>query len=105
VKPPMFQTAYKLAYTRNAYGDFITSSTTELACHFRLITQQVSETNEQVNSDAMAWFEPDSGVKRKDIIRFDGELYRVERVTEARRLRQTQVQFIKTELLKYGNIS
>lgn len=99
-------TAYKVTNTRNAYGDYVASGTTALKCHFRYITEQVTSTNnETIQSDAMAWFEPDSGVNRGDIIKFDGEHFRVERVTRARKLRDKNVHFIKVELLKYGVIS
>jgi hypothetical protein len=53
----------------------------------------------------MAWFEPDSGVDRKDIIEFDGEYFIVERVIKAVGLRSPDVKFIKVELLRYGTIS
>ena len=102
----MLHTAYKVTVTRNAYGDFLPSGETAHKCHFRYITEQVSSSNnEQIQSDAMAWFEPDSGIDRKDIIKIDGEHFRVERVIKARKLRNPNVQFIKTELLKYGPIS
>ncbi len=103
MKPPMMHTAYKLIQTRNAYGDFVGDTQVALPCHFRYITAQVTgDNNEQVQSDAMAWFEPDSGVARKDVIVFDGEKFRIERVIKARRLRDTNVQFIKVELLRFG---
>jgi predicted nuclease of restriction endonuclease-like (RecB) superfamily len=51
------------------------------------------------------WFEPDSGVVKQDIIKFEGTHYRVDRVVEARRLRSPAVQFLKVELMKYGVIS
>lgn len=106
MKPPMLHTAYKQTSTRNAYGDFESTSETAIPCHFRYITEQATASNnEQIQSDAMAWFEPDSGIARKDIIKFDNEFFRVERVTKARRLRDTTVQFLKVELLKYGVIS
>lgn len=106
MKPPMRQIATKHNYTRNAYGDFVVSTTEQLPCHFRYITDQVSDTNnEQVASDAMAWFEPDSGVEKKDIIQIDNTFFRVERLFRARRLRDAEVQFIKTELTMYGVIS
>ena len=106
MKPPMLHTAYKVTTTRNAYGDFLPSGETALKCHFRYITEQVtSNNNEQIQSDAMAWFEPDSGINRKDIIKFEGEHFRVERITKARRLRNTPVLFLKVDLLKYGVIS
>ena len=108
----MRHTSYKVTTTRNAYGDYVASGETALACHFRYITIQAGGAssrgvrgNESVDADAMAWFEPDSGIEREDIIKFEGEHFRVEKVTKARRLRDPSVQFIKVELLKYGAIS
>lgn len=102
----MLHTAYKVSTTRNAYGDYVVSTQTALACHFREINEQVTtENNEVIQSDAQAWFEPDSGVDRKDILKINGLHYRVERVIKARRLRSSVVQFIKCDLLKYGPIS
>lgn len=102
----MLHTAYKVTTSRNAYGDFTANGTTELKCHFRYIVEQVSNVNnEQVQADAMAWFEPDSGVDRQDIIKFEGQHYRVERIIKARTLNDPSVQFIKVDLLKYGVIS
>jgi len=99
-------TAYKVTTTRNAYGDYFSSEETAVKCHFRYITEQVtSSNNEQIQSDAMAWFEPDSGVDRGTILKFEDEYFRVERVTKARKLRDPNVQFIKTELIKYRVIS
>jgi len=47
----------------------------------------------------------DSGIDKEDILRIDGEYFRVERVTKARRLRNPEVLFIKVTLLRYGVIS
>lgn len=106
MRPPMLHTAYKVTTTRDAYGSYTASAETALPCHFRYITQQITDTNsETINSDAMAWFMPNSGIDRKDIVKIDGQHFRVERVTKARRLRDPAVQFIKVELLKYGMIS
>lgn len=108
----MRHTAYKVTTTRNAYGDYIAAGETALICHFRYITIQAGGSsgrnirgNESVDADAMAWFEPDSGIEREDLIKFEGEHFRVEKVIKARRLRDPDVQFIKCELLKYGQIS
>jgi hypothetical protein len=102
----MLHTAYKVTTSRNAYGDYLPSTHTELKCHFRYITEQVTDSsNETIQSDAMAWFEPDSGIDRKDVIKYENQFFRVERVIKARKLRSTEVQFIKVELLKYGVIS
>jgi predicted nuclease of restriction endonuclease-like RecB superfamily len=101
----MLHTAYKATTTRNAYGDYISTVEVAHACHFREITNILTEANEAIQSDAMAWFEPDSGIEKLDIVKINGTHYRVEKVTKARRLRNPNVLFIKTELLKYGVIS
>jgi hypothetical protein len=102
----MNHTAYKVTTARNAYGDFTASGETALICHVRIITDIITDSNnETVNSDATMWFEPDSGVVKQDIIKYNGVHYRVERITEARRLRDPSVQFLKCDLLKYGVIS
>lgn len=101
----MLHTAYKATTTRNAYGDYISTGETAHACHFREITNIITEANEVIQSDAMAWFEPDSGIDKSDIIKINGTHYRVEKITKARRLHNPNVLFIKAELLKYGVIS
>ena len=102
----MYHTAYKVTTSRNAYGDYTATGETAITCHFRTINEQVTGSgNETVQSDAMIWTEPDSGLVRGDIIKFEGEHYRVERITKARRLRNPTVLFLKIELLKYGTIS
>lgn len=106
MRPPMLHTAYKVTKTRNAYGDLIAAGETAHQCHFKYNTQQVTDTNsEQVQSDALAWFRPDSGIERMDILKIYGEHWLVEKVIKARRLRDPDVQFIKVELMKYGAIS
>lgn len=102
----MLHTAYKVTTTRDRYGSFVASGETAHKCHFRYITNEiVTSNNETIQSDAQAWFEPDSGIDRNDIIKFEGEHFKVEQVTKARRLRDPQVQFIKVRLMKYGVIS
>jgi hypothetical protein len=106
MKPPMRHTALKWVSTRNAYGDYSQTATVALPCHFRYITEQVTGvSNETVQADAQAWFNPDSGIQKKDIITIDNENFRVERVIKGRRLRDSTVQFLKTDLLSYGVVS
>lgn len=105
MKPPMLHTAYKVSSSRDAYGNFVADGETTLICHWRDITEVITDMNETVRSDAMAWFEPDSGVDKNDIIKFEGSYYRVDLVVKARRLRQAPVQFIKVQLSRYGAIS
>lgn len=102
----MAQMAYKVSSTTNAYGDKIAGAETALVCHFRQITRAVNTQADMVTiSDAMAWFEPDCGLSKGDIIKFAGEHYMVEGITAARKLRSGTVHFIKAELSKYGQIS
>lgn len=102
----MLHTAYILGQSRNKYGDYIDTSETAVSCHFREITMLSHNNNsDEILADAQAWFEPDSGVVRGTIIKFEGSHYKVERLTKARRLHNPTVQFIKTDLMKYGPIS
>ena len=48
MKPPMLHTAYKVSYTRNAYGDYLTATQTYVKCHFREINNQVTDTNAEI---------------------------------------------------------
>jgi hypothetical protein len=106
MKPAMRHTAYKVSTTRNAYGDYVAGSQTALPCHFRYITSLITTTaSEALQSDAMAWFEADSAVVKGDVLLIDDDGFRVERVTKARRLRDTTVLFLKVDLVKYGVIS
>lgn len=106
MKPPMNQTAYKVTTSRNAYGDFVAGAKTALPCHFRSLTELVTTNgNEAVRSDAMAWFEPDSGIVKSDVLVIDDEGWKVNKVTKARKLRNPSVQFIKVILIRYGVIS
>ncbi len=102
----MLHTAYKVNYTRNEYGDYIATSSTEIKCHFRYINEVITNTtNEMIQSDAMAWFEPDSGLGINDLVLVDGNHYRIEKLIKARKLRNSDVQFLKASLSRYGVIS
>lgn len=106
MKPPLNNVAYLVSTTRNAYGDYTLSTEAKIPCHFREITGlSTTANNEVVVSDAMAWFEADSEVVKGSILRIEDTYYRVERLTKARPLYNVNVRFIKTELLKYGEIS
>lgn len=104
--PPMNHTVYILDNTQNEYGDYTATVETSVRCHFREITDlQHNSSGDSIQSDAMAWFEPDAPIERGTIVKFDGTHYKVERITVARRLHATEAVFIKTELMKYGPIS
>lgn len=106
MKPPMLHQAYKVNYTRNAYGDYTATGSQAIKCHFRYINEIItSNTDEQIQSDAIAWFEPDANIEINDLVLVDGDHYRVEKLIRARKLRSTTVQFKKAYLAKYGIIS
>lgn len=106
MRPPMYHTAYRVVTTANAYGDKVASGTVAYKCHVRIINEAVTASNDETTQcDAMFWFEPDTPVVKNAIWKFQGEHYRVERIIEARKLRNPQLQFIKVEMLKYGQIS
>lgn len=104
--PPMLHKAYKINYSRSGYGDYIATSSTAINCHFRYINDVISNNpNEQIQSDAMAWFHPDADISLSDIILVDGNHYRIEKLIRARKLRSTAIQFKKAYLQLYGIIS
>ena len=106
MKPPMLHTAHKVIQTRNVYGDYTATGSITLKCHVRIITDIVTTSNnESYQSNAIMWFEPDSGVVKEDIIEFNGQHYRVEQMVEARKLRNPSVQFLKCTMQIYGVIS
>lgn len=104
--PPFNFTIYKVSTTRNAYGDYTAGAETAYPCHFRDITNiSTTSASETLDADAICWLEPDADVDKGDILKFEGVHYRVERITKARTLRSSQVQFLKCELNIYGDIS
>lgn len=106
MKPPMLHTAFKVNYTRNAYGDYTATGSVAMKCHFRYINEVLTNNpNEVIQSDAMAWFEPDANVGINDIILIDGNHYRIEKMIRARKLRSTTIIFKKAYLALYGVIS
>lgn len=106
MKPPMVHTAYKVSYTRNAYGDYTATSSTAIPCHFRYINEIDSNAdNEQLQFDGLAWFDGSASISENDIVQIEGEHFRIERLIKARRLRNPTVLFLKCFLQRYGVIS
>lgn len=99
----MEQTAYVIETTFNDDGDQVMSSSEEIVCRFRWITDLERPTNrEEIRSDALLWTKPDENIAEGTIIKFGDDYFRVKRVTEARRLRGNQVFFLKCLLDKYA---
>jgi len=107
MQPPMLHTAYLVGMTRNAYGDYTpTNSDTPYRCHVRIINERVSSSNDETTqSDAMFWFDASTPAVEGSVWKYGDTHYRVERRTEARKLRDPTIQFLKCEVLKYGAIS
>lgn len=106
--PNLSQTCRKVTITRNKFGDLEYGTSQSMPCLFRDITTlQTSQGNrEQVTVDGIFWFEPDSGVERGDIILFDSEYFRMDKVTEARsRVTDNRVHFIKCEAMRQRQVS
>ena len=95
----LVQTCYKITYTTNAYGDITESSRAALSCRFREISTMRRGTHAEENdADAMLWLASSVSVNIGDIILFDSVFYQIERLTNARRLGESDTQFIKCDL-------
>lgn len=88
----------KVETTRDDFGQEITGVTTTLACRWRDITKIRRGANmDTSDADALIHFAPGTDVQRGTILLFDGDYYKVERITKAKRLGESTAQFIKCE--------
>lgn len=95
----LVQSCYIITMGRNEYSDLIEVSRVLEACRFREITTVRRGTyQELIDSDAIIHLIPASTAVKGGIILFDGVYYQVERITKARRLGETTVQFVKCEV-------
>ena len=95
----LVQTCYIVTTTRNTYGDYVLSSTTQEACRFRYITTTRRESHNEVDdSDAMIWLIPSTVARVRSIIKFEDVYYQVERINKARKLGSDTVEFVKCDL-------
>lgn len=85
--------------TRDDFGQEISGVTQSLPCRWRDITTVRRGSNmDNSDADSMVWFAPDAPVGRGSILLHDGDHYQVEKITKAKRLGETDVQFIKCEV-------
>lgn len=85
-----------IATTRNDFGDEVQGVTSTLACRWRDITLIRRGSHQDGNdANALVHFAPDTPVVRGSILRFKGEYYQVDDITYAKRLGETDVQFVK----------
>lgn len=99
------QTCIKIETATDEGGDKIEGAETPLACRFRDIqTIEPRNNREDQESDGMVWFAPDAPVQKGDIFRHENEVFRIDRVTKARKFGE-KIEFIKCLVEKYRNIS
>lgn len=95
----LVQTCYIVTPSRNKYGDFTVSTRVLENCRFREITTLRRVPQQEVNdTDAQLWLAPDTTATREKLVLFDGIYYQIERINKARRLGETEVQFVKCDL-------
>lgn len=97
------QTCNKVAVTINSYGDSVLGASEERNCLYRDIStlNRTSGNREEIEIDGLFWFDTFDWAKG-DIILFDSEYYRVEKVIKARRrVADNALKFIKCEVTRY----
>lgn len=88
------------------FGDIVLDSIESLACRFRYIQAVERQANrEGLTSDAMLWLEPGANVEEGDVVYFEGEYFRIQQVTKARKMAGSTVQFLKCLLESYYQVS
>jgi len=89
--------------TRDDFGQEITGVTETLACRWRDITTVRRGSNmDTSDAQSMVWFSAANKdkVKKGAILLFDGDYYQVDKRTPAKRLGETEVQFVKCEVVR-----
>lgn len=103
--PPLLHNITKINTTTDEYGGFVEGDSVAYKCHFREISNYDITNNPQLaQSDALCWLEADASVAERDVLVYNSDYYRVEKITKARRLRNPAVVFLKCELQKQGQI-
>lgn len=101
-------TCTKYTVARNRYGDLELSNPQTILCLFRDISMMLNSVQyrEETNILGLFWFDPTAQVKKSDVISFNGVLYRIEQVTNAKELLTSNaVSFIKCTVSLYRAIS
>ena len=85
--------------TRNEYGDYIEGAGTTEDCRFREISTQRRVSHAELeDTDAMLWLKSTATVNVGSIILFEEIHYQVERITKARKLGRSTIEFVKCDL-------
>lgn len=90
------QTATVITTEYNVYGDQQLVSSETYPCRFRYITDLDRNINrDELNGDALVWFESDVPITEGDIINVDDKYWRIMRLTKARALEGETIEFLK----------
>jgi hypothetical protein len=104
----LVQSAYKVSYGRNEYGDTnYTTASAASPCMYRDISLLNQTSNrEDVSLDGLLWFDANEVVAKGDIYLLEGQYLRIERVVVAMaRLTDNAIEFYKCEVTKQRQIS
>lgn len=94
----LVDTCSRITSSRNIYGDLVGDAGVDVPCRWRPIdniSTATGDNREEKTADAMVWFTPTENIKPGDVLEFEGERYRVTQVTKAKRLGESEVQFLK----------
>ena len=72
--------------TRNMYGDLVLGTGNTLLCLYRNITSLTRGVREEVGIVGSFWFSNSATVSRGDVIKYNGQLYRLENEVTAKTL-------------------
>jgi hypothetical protein len=95
------QTAYKMGFTHNKYGERVYASQTEFRCLFKEITgyDRINKM-EFENCDSVIWTAPGNDLEQGNLLKIDNELYLIDKIRLARRLGSNIVEFVKCGLIR-----
>lgn len=78
------------------FGDMVQESTETLPCRWRNITLVRRGSHQDgSDSDSLVHFQPDAPVYRGAILKYQGEYYKVDAITYAKKIASNTVEFIK----------
>lgn len=92
----MIQDAQLVTTVKDSHGDQVQTTTQEIKCRFRYITDVDRNINrESIDSQAIIWLDPSLPVEEGSVIAVEGSYWRVERLVKARTMSSTNVEFLK----------
>lgn len=103
----LVQSCTKITVTHNKYGDIEYGTTEDRSCLYRDISLSTRSPNRgEIDVDGIFWFDATDDWALGDVLLFEGEYYRVERLIKARRrVVDNSLKFIKCEVSRQRQIS